>query len=104
VALIKLRHPDYEGLTFGPRGELQFGIKGGFPPGICIVDEDHPLLPSLFALEPSVQVVRDEGPAEVYVCPTHTDRTFRIKSALIAHMRGKGHDELVSTESPPPEA
>jgi hypothetical protein len=72
---IKLFHPDYRGLVYGP-GEtegssehvIKFGERGGFEPGVWIGPADHPLLPELLEAHPGIKVVRDDDVGEVYVC------------------------------------
>jgi hypothetical protein len=88
MAKIKLHHSAYEGLQFGPEGEIQFGIRGGFEPGYCVIDDDNPLLPDLFAAEgPFLEVVNTSPVPKVYVSPIDPDREFKSKPALMAHIR-----------------
>jgi hypothetical protein len=88
--LIHLRHTQYEGLSFGPDNEIQFGIKGGFAPGEIVISDDHPLYDELWAAEgPYLEVVSDEKAAKVYVSPLDPEREFKSKAALIAHVRAE---------------
>jgi hypothetical protein len=83
-----LRHTQYEGLSFGPENEIQFGIKGGFPPGEIVISEDHPLYDELWAAEgPYLEVVDDAKGAKVYVSPIEPDREFKSKAAMVASVR-----------------
>ena len=88
MAQITLHHTQFEGLTFGPDSNIQFGIKGGFEPGYWIGDEEHPLLPDLFAQEgPFLEVVTTAPVPKVYVSPIDPEREFKSKQALMAHIR-----------------
>lgn len=98
MAQIKLRHPRFEGLVYGPNGEIQFGLRGGHAPGIAVVDEDDPLLPALFRDEPEIEVVTEVKAAVVYVCSEHPGEEYRSKQALAAHMKRE------HTPEPPAEA
>lgn len=97
--MVRLRHPEHEGLVFGPNSEIKFGIRGGFPPGIVEIDEDDPLYALLLELEPTVEIVNEGGPAQVFLCPIHPDKEFKAKIALLAHLRSKGHEKLVAAEA-----
>jgi len=68
---IRLFHPEYAGLNYGADREtgIQFGAKAGLPDHIAEVDEDHPLLQDLMAAEPTIQVLQEAGPTQVYPCP-----------------------------------
>lgn len=90
---IRLRHRQFEGLVFGPNSEtaIRFGIRGGFAPGEALVDEDDPLVARLLAEDPDVEIVRADGPRQVFVCPDHPDQEFKTKGSLLAHMKAKGH-------------
>lgn len=87
--MIHLRHNYSEGLAFGPNNEIQFGVRGGFPPSELIISEDHPLYEQLVDLEgPNLTVVsEDDGPARVYVSPIDPDKEYKTRGALVAAMR-----------------
>ena len=90
---IFIKHRLYEGLAYGPNGEIQFGVKAGQAPGIAFVDEDDPMVHALMESDADVSVVVADGGREtVFICSSHPDREFATKSALNAHMRAKGHD------------
>lgn len=85
---IRLRHKESEGLQFGPESEIKFGVRGGFPPGITVVDEDHPLYDRLWELEgANLEVVDESGPAKVYVSPIDPEREFKSRASLLSHIR-----------------
>lgn len=88
MAKITLHHKHFDGLQYGPEGEIQFGIKGGFEPGYWIGDEDYPLLADLLASEgDDIEVVTEKDVAKVYVSPIDPEREFKSKPALVAHVR-----------------
>lgn len=89
MTVVKLRHKESDGLTFGPNGELQFGIKGGFLPGELEVDTDHPLYARLWELEGGFLEEVGKGPAKVYVDPLGSDTEFPSRQALLAHVRAE---------------
>lgn len=92
MAPIRIRHKEFEGLTFGPGddveyGTIQFGVKGGFPPGEAIVDEDHPLWDDLWRREGANLEVVSDGPAKVYVSPIDPSLEFPSRPALLNSIR-----------------
>lgn len=100
MAIIKLYHPEYEGLHFGPNDDIVFGLKGGAEPHYALVDENNPMLDQLLAKEPLVQIVTEKGPTVVYGCPFHPDLEFKTKGALNRHMSAAKHNDA----APEPEA
>lgn len=91
--IIKLRHPEYAGLEYGPDKDtaIVFGNRAGLPAYEAWVPEDHPLLEALLEAHPEIEIITDSGPAIMWACPIHPNSTFKTKNALLAHMRGKGH-------------
>lgn len=105
VPMIRLRHPEFAGLQFGPDAEsaIVFGNRAGQAEFEAWIPEDHPLLEALLQAHPEVQIVRESGPAIMWACPFHPDSVFKTKNALIAHMKGKGHAiEDLATLAPAP--
>jgi hypothetical protein len=96
---VHLRHPEHEGLSFGPNNEIQFGLKAGFAPGEVFVDVDHPLYQKLRELEPTLVEVTASGQTTVFGCPIHQDKVFATNLGLLNHMRSKGHAALVAVEA-----
>lgn len=100
---IKLRHPRYEGLTFGDGADaIRFGLRGGFAPGTVILDEDDHRIPALMAAEPDIVIEREVGePAREYLCPLHPDATFKTRAALLSHFRSEaGHEAILAALAP----
>ena len=101
---IFIKHRLYEGLAYGPNGEIQFGVKAGQVPGVAFVDEDDPMVHALMESDADVSVVVADGGREtVFICSSHPDREFATKSALMAHMRAKGHDGTTKAEPEKPQ-
>lgn len=98
MALVKLYHPEYEGLSFGPNNDIVFGLKGGNAPHYAIVDEDNPMLDQLLAKEPRVEIVTEIGPSVVYGCPFHPDLEFKTKGAMERHMKVAKHIDASPAE------
>lgn len=101
MAQVHLRHRQYEGLVFGPHGDIAdniaFGVKGGNLPGEWVGDDSHPLYKALWDAEgPNLEVVDDTGPARVYVSPLDPEREFKSRPALLSHIRAvaRGKSEL----------
>jgi len=87
MTAIRLRHKELEGLYFGPDNEIIFGIRGGFPPGETVVDDQHSLYAKLWELEGANLEVVGEGVAKVYVSPIDPALEFPSRAALLASIR-----------------
>lgn len=88
---VKLYHPEYEGLKFGPGSGPettdQLIVFGSVVPHVAIVRADHPLLAALLRAEPSVVVLRPgEKPGRTYACED-CDGEFKSKALLSDHRR-----------------
>lgn len=103
--ILRLFHPQYAGLQFGPNSEIKFGARAGLADNMADVDEDDPLLPLLLEQEPSIVVLSgDSGVAQVFPCPfeeTCGHEPFKTKQGVIDHLaavHGVG-DAAGATES-----
>lgn len=94
MALVKLHHKEFEGLVFGPDSEIKFGLRGGFEPGYCVIDDEHPLYDELWRAEGhALEIVdADGGPPKVYVSPIDPAKEFKTKAGLLAHIRKAAKD------------
>lgn len=94
MAKIRLRHKQYEGLSYGPNNEIQFGLRGGAGPFEALVDEDDPLVTALLAEDSNVEIVQPKGQADkIYVCPIDSGQFltlagFKVHQAA-AHKKDK---------------
>jgi len=87
MGTIRLFHPEFAGLSYGPNNEIQFGPKAGQADFTAVVDEDHPLLPSLMAQFPEIKVITTEGgPTEVFPCPFGDHEDFKTRAGWLDHM------------------
>lgn len=96
---IHLKHRLYEGLAYGGAGEVQFGLKGGFLPGEYIGDDADPAVQALLANDPDVEIVRPDGPKQVFVA---TDgQEFSTKAALLHHheILKAANDDAIAREN-----
>lgn len=88
---VKLYHPDYEGLRFGPGSGPETTdqqiVFGGIVPHVAIVRADHPLLAALLRSEPAIVVMKPgEKPGRTYACED-CDEEFKSKALLSDHRR-----------------
>ena len=107
MGTIRLFHPEYAGLVYGPDNDsaIKFGARAGQPDHVAVVDENDPLLQPLLAAHPEITVLHEKGPAEVYPDPYGDHEPFITKQGWLLHMAeahgiGEAPAPAGATESP----